>query len=953
MPPKGRACRKRRKRTRRSDACPVPLPIDVFTQSSAPFYRQVRLREPEGESSQDYTSRSSPAHSTQGTRDRRATKQNPAASAHTGCSTSDRRSRDPNTTWFRRITATFSRTMTAGLLENAALAATDLSDASLLGAGGHRLPRCRELQSQLRNMLVALRRRLVRMFGAFLRFALSPLERRDLCPMRPARLSILVYCVALAACRSAEPPGSSSAIRAERAPSVSTHLLTGELVAERSVEITVPDVGIRPLEIRWMVENGATVAAGEPLFELDNSDLASRLEESRVACSKRARRSPPPSRSRAPRSPTPSFELERRRAELEKARIDAGIPRDLRSQEEYQRLQLELQKAKRRVADAERLLATARDTTGAADREAAPAARQAGGRAAPGRGRHRAPRGRAPERRRGAGRAQLGTGPPIRAGRRGLPGPSARRAPRSLDRWWRGPACSTSTTAASRPACAPRSSSTRTPASVRGRRALGRPHRLPARPRLERARVLGHGRSRRRSTSSACGPACRSRSPSTAGSHRAAEAALVAPRESLDLSDLEAPRALLPDGSWRAVELSDCTPLDCVVTGGLAEGERARARSARRRTRDGATRGARSGGSSASLLVAALAAVARVRAEPARGRASSLESRSDRSTRWFRSPAASARSQVAQYGPPQLAQVWEYRITFSRAKGVRSPPATPVIAFDTTELEQSLRRHSDRPRRRRQRYERRRARLRRRAVRAAARARGGEGGRSAGRRSAPTVPSELVARSTLEKAEVDLELARTELDHRTERIADLGRRSNDRARGPARPPRSRRRGGGGHRAIDRADDRSRHQPRHREPSRRPSRQQEEGGRELLAGRACPRDPGARSAADRCLGREADSGGCGSGSRRRLWLEAHADRSFPSRSRTSSRPSSVAPSSTPGRSSDSSSRIAAAGRAAASPGYAGTGQDRARAPASAARGQHRRRVLRAGGTGGAQ
>jgi hypothetical protein len=52
------------------------------------------------------------------------------------------------------------------------------------------------------------------------------------------------------------------------------------------------------------------------------------------------------------------------------------------------------------------------------------------------------------------------------------------------------------------------------------------------------------------------------------------ETGLRVPREALDLSDLEAPRVRLRDGSWRRVELGGCAPLHCVVSNGLTENDR-------------------------------------------------------------------------------------------------------------------------------------------------------------------------------------------------------------------------------------------------------------------------------------------------------------------------------------------------------------------------------------------
>jgi hypothetical protein len=47
---------------------------------------------------------------------------------------------------------------------------------------------------------------------------------------------------------------------------------------------------------------------------------------------------------------------------------------------------------------------------------------------------------------------------------------------------------------------------------------------------------------------------------------------VVVPRESVDLTDLAAPRALLADGSWREIELGSCAPLECAVVAGIDAG---------------------------------------------------------------------------------------------------------------------------------------------------------------------------------------------------------------------------------------------------------------------------------------------------------------------------------------------------------------------------------------------
>src|SRR6185503_1645588 len=60
----------------------------------------------------------------------------------------------------------------------------------------------------------------------------------------------------------AQTSGQADVLRVRREPFERQYLLSGELVAERAIDLVAPDVGIRPLEIRQVVENGAQVTAG-------------------------------------------------------------------------------------------------------------------------------------------------------------------------------------------------------------------------------------------------------------------------------------------------------------------------------------------------------------------------------------------------------------------------------------------------------------------------------------------------------------------------------------------------------------------------------------------------------------------------------------------------------------------------------------------------------------------
>ena len=383
-----------------------------------------------------------------------------------------------------------------------------------------------------------------------------------------AVFALLVFAGACAGIDSGREPARQAERRAPEPPRL---LLTGELFAERSVAITVPDVGIRPLEIRWMVENGASVAAGDPLFELDNTELASRLEESRVVVLE-ARSQIASSESEASgRVADAAFELERRRAELEKARIDAGIPRGLRSQEEYQRLQLELEKAKRRLADAERLLETARATTGAQiERQRLQLGKQESslrqvengikqlGVKAPSAGVVLIERSWEQDRR-------FDLGDVVYPGHRlavipDLSSLVARARLFDVDDGRVEPGMRAKVELDAHPGLV-------FDGVVRSvdRIAFQRDRDSSARVFWVTVNLATLDAERMRAGMSVKVTVDRGITTDAIG--------LRVPRESLDLSDLAAPRVRLRDGSWRSVELGPCEPLYCVVTSGLADGD--------------------------------------------------------------------------------------------------------------------------------------------------------------------------------------------------------------------------------------------------------------------------------------------------------------------------------------------------------------------------------------------
>jgi multidrug resistance efflux pump len=396
----------------------------------------------------------------------------------------------------------------------------------------------------------------------------GPRDRRLVAWVGPlASLAIATLC---AGCSPQVSGASSPSPTVTRAPLIDRQLLTGELTAERAVEITAPDVGIRPLEIRWMVDNGTPVQAGDPLFEFNNATLASRLLERRAAVDDvRAAIASIESQAGSKVSEA-EFAVERRRTELEKARIDAAIPPGLRSAEEYERLQTAARMAERRLADAERLLQTTRSTTRAEiekerlrhGKEEAELRQVEGGitRLAV-----KAPiAGIALVRNNAEQERAWDVGDVVYPGHRlaSLPDPSTmivRARLFDVDDGVLEPGLPATVTLDAYPDLefrgrvrsiermafeSDRNSSTRIFWVVVELEKLDLEHMRPGmsvKVVVERDLTAGKG-------------------------------ALVAPRRSLDLSDPAAPRALLADGSWQPVEIGACSALDCVVESGLTEG---------------------------------------------------------------------------------------------------------------------------------------------------------------------------------------------------------------------------------------------------------------------------------------------------------------------------------------------------------------------------------------------
>ncbi len=124
-----------------------------------------------------------------------------------------------------------------------------------------------------------------------------------------------------------------------------TFLMTGELVAEEAVRLTIPFANIWPVTIRWIAEDGVKVDPGEVVAEFDNSSLTSELiEKERTVEQQELELQALKARTRSEELRA-SLDLERKQSAWEKAKLDATVPASLLASQDYERRQLDMRRA--------------------------------------------------------------------------------------------------------------------------------------------------------------------------------------------------------------------------------------------------------------------------------------------------------------------------------------------------------------------------------------------------------------------------------------------------------------------------------------------------------------------------------------------------------------------------------------------------------------------------------
>ena len=137
-------------------------------------------------------------------------------------------------------------------------------------------------------------------------------------------------------------------------------LLTGELKAASAIDMPVPRTDSWQLAIRWLVEDGTQVKAGDRVVEFDNSAFTKQLEEKKLAlleAEMTLRSTEALGRIDAASKQT---ELDQAKIALAKATLKADVPADLLSGRDSQERQLEKKRCEIAVKKAEEALASSK-----------------------------------------------------------------------------------------------------------------------------------------------------------------------------------------------------------------------------------------------------------------------------------------------------------------------------------------------------------------------------------------------------------------------------------------------------------------------------------------------------------------------------------------------------------------------------------------------------------------
>jgi len=156
----------------------------------------------------------------------------------------------------------------------------------------------------------------------------------------------LVLCLVFTGCFSGYSTDEAEReLRVRRGAFKSELVLSGELESARGDALAVPPLPSWQTAIKWLADDGAHVNAGDPVAELDNSDLTADLDSRRQSLTQALQELQQNEAQWAADLEQKQLEVEKKKAELDKAKLQSVLPRDLISGRQYEENQKTLRRA--------------------------------------------------------------------------------------------------------------------------------------------------------------------------------------------------------------------------------------------------------------------------------------------------------------------------------------------------------------------------------------------------------------------------------------------------------------------------------------------------------------------------------------------------------------------------------------------------------------------------------
>ena len=134
-------------------------------------------------------------------------------------------------------------------------------------------------------------------------------------------------------------------LRVRRGPFVHEVVLSGELEAARGELLSVPPLPSWQTAVKWIAEDGAAVKAGDPVAELDNTALTSDLDTRRQAAMQAAQELQQKESEWKADLEQKELEVEKKKSDLDKALLEAKVPKELLSGRSFEEKQTALRRA--------------------------------------------------------------------------------------------------------------------------------------------------------------------------------------------------------------------------------------------------------------------------------------------------------------------------------------------------------------------------------------------------------------------------------------------------------------------------------------------------------------------------------------------------------------------------------------------------------------------------------